>query len=400
MSANAIINAMNMIVNGFFDYAYTEEVGEPLDLNFETIKALKKLWEEEKEKIEGEMKNQLKEILPKKAKRSKKPKNAPKNPKSAYIFYCQDTRPNVKTEMPELNAKEVLKELGGRWQNTDDDTKAKYQKMAEDDKVRYAEEMKTYVPSEGEEEEKPRKKRAKKSKNAPKNASGPYIFFCKEEREIVKKEMPDLTAKEIMTELVKRWKDIKDTKKAEKYQKMAEEDKVRYTEEMKTYVPNEEEEEKSRKPRAKKDKNAPKNVRSAYMFYCEKNREAIKKKNPELKGKEITTKLAEEWKKIKDTTKANKYTKMVEEDKKRHEKEMEEYNQKKHLMVSDDEEDDEDEEEIEEEKPKSLEDVIRDIIDNFKGDTITKRSIKKILDERKVEYTKEELDAAIKKAQA
>jgi len=399
MSAIAVVNAMNMIVNGFL--AYAEEVGESRDFDLETIQGLKNLWAEEKEKIDEEMKKQVAEAFPKKT-RAKKSKNAPKNPKSAYIFYCQDERQNVKDEMPELKAKEILKELGGRWQGTGEETRAKYQKMAEDDKVRYAEEMKTYDPSQDVEEEKPRKKRAKKAKNAPKNASGPYIFFCKEEREAIKEEMPNLTAKEIMTELGKRWKDIKDTKKAEKYKKMAEEDKVRYAEEMKTYVPSEEEEEKTRKPRAKKDKNAPKNVRSAYMFYCEKNRDAIKKKNPELKGKEITAKLAEEWKKIKDTTKANKYTKMVEEDRKRHAQEMEEYNQKKHMMVSDDEDEEEElEEELEEEeKPESLGDIVRDIIDNFKGDTITKRAIKKILDERKVEYTKEELETAIKKAQA
>ena len=352
---------------------------------------------EEWNNYEKDLKELINKIVPTKVKKPKKSKNAPKNPKSAYIFYCQDERPNVKSEMPDLIAKEVLKELGGRWKGTDDDTKEKYKKMAEEDKVRYAEEMKNYDPSEDvEEEQKARKPRAKKVKNAPKNASGPYIFFCKEERENVKKEMPDLTAKEIMTELGKRWKEIKDTDEVEKYKKMAEEDKVRYTEEMKNYIPSDEEEEKTKKPRkqrAKKDKNAPKNVRSVYIFYCEKNRDSIKKKNPELKGKEITAKLSEEWKKIKDTDKAKKYTKMVEADKIRHEKEMEEYTQKKHMEVSEDEED----EELEEEE--TLEDIIRDFMDNFEGETITKKEIKKFLDDRKVEYTKEELDAAIKKSQ-
>ena len=84
---------------------------------------------------------------------------------------------------------------------------------------------------------------------------------------------------------------------------------------------------------------------------------------------------------------------MVEADKIRHEKEMEEYTQKKHMEVSEDEED----EELEEEE--TLEDIIRDFMDNFEGETITKKEIKKFLDDRKVEYTKEELDAAIKKSQ-
>ena len=402
MSAIAITNAMNMIVNGFF--AYAQEVSEERGFNFgvDTIDDLKQLWEEEKEKIDEEMKNQLKEILPAKKSRVKKSKNAPKNPKSAYIFYCQEERPNVKSEMPDLTAKEVLKELGGRWQATDEENRAKYQKMAEEDKARYAEEMKNYVPSE-DDEEKPRKKRAKKAKNSPKNASGPYIFFCKEERAKIKEEMPELAAKEIMAELGKRWKEIKDTDAVEKYKKMAEEDKERFADEMKNYVPseddeNEEKTKKTKKPRAKKPKDAPKNVRNAYMFYCEKNREIIKKKNPELKAKEITAKLAEEWKKIKDTSKAKKYTDMVEKDKKRHEKEMEEYNQKKHLEVSEDEEEAEEEEELEEE-PNKLAKIISDIMDDNFGKTITKRLIKKKLEEMKIEFTKEEFETALDKAQ-
>jgi hypothetical protein len=395
MSAN-IVNAMNMIVNGFF--AYAEEVGESKGLDLETIEGLKNLWTEEKEKIDEEMKKQVAEAFPKKT-RAKKPKNAPKNAKSAYIFYCQDERPNVKTENPDLDAKEVLKVLGGKWKEADEETKAKYQKMSEEDKIRYADEMKTYVPSEDDEEKKPRKARAKKAKNAPKNASSPYIFFCKEEREKVKDEFPEFTVKEIMAELGKRWKAIKDTDDVEKYKKMAEEDKERFADEMKSYVPSDEEE-KTRKPRVKKDKNAPKNVRSAYMFYCEKRRDVIKKKNPELKGKEITSKLSEEWKKIKDTDKAKKYLDMVEDDKKRHSKEMEEYNQKKHLLVSDDEDEDEELEEESEEKPESLENIITHIINNFKGDAITKGVIKKLLNEKKIEFTKEEFETALKKAQA
>ena len=399
MSTIAITNAMNMIVNSFF--AYAQEVSEERWFNVDAVEDLKQLWEEEKEKIDEAMKNQLKEILPAKKSRTKKSKNAPKNPKSAYVIFCQEKREEVKKANPEMPAKEIMKELGKLWKATEEEDRGEFQEKAKEDKERYTEEMKNYVPSE-DDEEKPRKKRVKKTKNAPKNASGPYIFFCKEEREKLKEEMPELSAKEIMAELGKRWKEIKETKKADKYKKMAEEDKVRYAEEMENYVPSEddenEEKKKTRKPRAKKPKDAPKNVRNAYMFYCEKNRDIIKKKNPELKAKEITAKLADEWKKIKDTSKAKKYTDMVEKDKKRHEKEMEEYNQKKHLEVSEDEEEAEEEEELEEE-PNKLAKIISDIMDDNFGKTITKRLIKKKLEEMKIEFTKEEFETALDKAQ-
>jgi hypothetical protein len=391
MSTNSIVNAITNIFDGFFAYAQSVQEERGLD----DVEGLRKLWEENKEKIEEE----IKMFLPAKKTRAKKPKNAPKNAKSAYIFYCQDERPNIKTENPNLDAKEVLKVLGGKWKEADEETKAKYQKMAEEDKTRYAEEMKNYVPSDEEDEKKSRKPRTKKPKNAPKNAKSAYIFYCQDERPNIKTENPNLDAKEVLKILGGKWKETDEETKA-KYQKMAEEDKIRYAEEMKTYVPSDEEENKPRKQRVKKDKNAPKNVRSAYMFYCEKNRDVIKKKNPELKGKEITAKLSEEWKKIKDTDKAKKYIKMVEEDKKRHANEMEEYNQKKHLIVSDEEDEEDEDEDLEEEKPESLVSIITNIIENFQGDTITKGVIKKLLNEKNIEFTKEEFEAALKKAQA
>ena len=408
MSAIAITNAMNTIVNGFFEFAMSEEVNESLDLDSKTVEKLLKLWQDKKDDIDAEMKSQVEEILPKKAKRVKKPKDAPKNPKSAYVIFCQEKRQEVKTGNPEMPAKEIMKELGKLWQETEENERAKFKVMAEDDKKRYTEEMANYVPSE-EPETKEKKKKVKKSKNAPKNASGPYIFFCKDEREIVKKEMPNLNAKEIMAELGKRWKEIKDTDAAVKYKKMAEEDKKRYAEDMEKYVPNEEEETKTKKPRAKKPKDAPKNPKSAYMFYCEKNRDAIKKKNPELKGKEITAKLADEWKKIKDTKKADKYKKMNEEDKKRYEEEMENYKEKaKHVEKDEDDEDDEDEkeeededeDEDEEEEKETPEDIVRFIIDNHEGKTLKKKHIVEELKKKGFVLEKDELNSIIARVQA
>ena len=373
----------------------------------ETRAKYQEMAKDDKERYNEEMKNYVpapdseEPEKKQKKKRAKKAKDAPKNASSPYIFFCKDERENVKTEMPELTAKEIMTELGNRWKAIKDTEKAdKYKKLAEEDKVRYAEDMKNYVPvpeGQGQEsEKKERKKRAKKAKDAPKNASSPYIFFCKDERENVKTEMPELTAKEIMTELGNRWKAIKDTEKADKYKKLAEEDKVRYTQDMKTYVPKDEDEQddeekpkKERKQRTKKPADAPKNAKTSYMFYCERNRDSIKKKNPELKGKEVTSKLAEEWNKIKETKEAKKYQKMADEDKKRYQDEMIDYKEK-HLDTNKEEEDN---------KPKDLFQIITEIIDNADVDTITKGYIKKQLKGMSIEYTKEEFEKALKKTQ-
>lgn len=48
----------------------------------------------------------------------------------------------------------------------------------------------------------------------------------------------------------------------------------------------------------KKDPNAPKRSKSAYMFFCEDKRAEVKGKNPELKMTDISKKLAELWRAI------------------------------------------------------------------------------------------------------
>ena len=152
-------------------------------------------------------------------------------------------------------------------------------------------------------------------------------------------------------------------------------------------------EKKERKQRAKKPADAPKNGKTAYMFYCQENREKLKKKEPELKGKEITTELSKEWNKIKDTAAARKYQRMANTDKERYNKEMEEYKNKAH------DEKDEFEEEEEQPKDKTLTEIISEIINEYEGDAITKKIIKKKLADIEVEYTKEEFEAALAKAQ-
>ena len=59
-------------------------------------------------------------------------------------------------------------------------------------------------------------KKAKKAKdpNAPKRQPTPYIVFSKEHRPIVKAEHPDMSSKEIMCELAKRWKALTEDEKS------------------------------------------------------------------------------------------------------------------------------------------------------------------------------------------
>lgn len=188
---------------------------------------------------------------PAKKKNTKKPKDAPKNPRTAYNFFCEQNRKRLKEEHPDASAKEITKEINIAWKLMKEEYPeevAKFQESADEDKERYIEEMKIYDPTfdptikkkrvkvsseDEEEDEKPKKEKKKKDKDAPKKARSAYIFFCSDKRESIKKKNPELKPTEITIELGAAWKKIRDTKKADKYKTMAEEDKRRYDYEMK-----------------------------------------------------------------------------------------------------------------------------------------------------------------------
>ncbi len=75
----------------------------------------------------------------KKGKKRKAPKDPmqPKRAWSAFFFFCDEFRGEVKKKNPELKIGEVAKELGHMWEKLTD--KSKYENLAQNDKHRYEE---------------------------------------------------------------------------------------------------------------------------------------------------------------------------------------------------------------------------------------------------------------------
>lgn len=86
--------------------------------------------------------------MPKTEKKEKKKKdpNAPRRPLAAYMFFCKELRETVKAENPDIGFGQIGRVLGQKWAEADAPTRKKYTDMAEKDKVRYVNEMKTYAP--------------------------------------------------------------------------------------------------------------------------------------------------------------------------------------------------------------------------------------------------------------
>lgn len=75
-----------------------------------------------------------------------------------------------------------------------------------------------------------------------------------------------------------------------------------------------------------RDPNAPKRPKSAYMIFCQENRDKIKQKNEGISTTEIMKKLGEEWGLIKNNEKKVKpFTTQAAKEKEKYQKEMENY---------------------------------------------------------------------------
>ena len=171
---------------------------------------------------------------------TKKPKADPAHPKrskSAYMFFCDENRLNIKNKNPSFKPSEITSKLGECWQllkesKDKNDVKkfAKYEKSASDDKLRYDSEMESYEPSEGHVVA----KKVEKVKGIA-GAKNAYMFFTAEMRLKLKETNPSITSAELKNEMKTRWEDLKnpDNKdELDRFKELATEDKLRWSKEV------------------------------------------------------------------------------------------------------------------------------------------------------------------------
>jgi hypothetical protein len=173
--------------------------------------------------------------------RKKKTKKAgPTRSRSAYLYFCQEMRNEIKSENPDMSPKDVTSALGARWnevkENADDIVE--YVKKAEDDKKRYNAEKADWVDVENENENVVKKAPVKK-------VSAPV------KKTAVKKVVAPVKKAPV--------KSVTST----------------------THVP------------AKKSKSL-----TPYNNYCQIERENVEAQNPKMKGPSVTKMLSESWKNL------------------------------------------------------------------------------------------------------
>eukprot|EP01052_Picozoa_sp_SAG31_P005344 SAG31_NODE_234_length_19701_cov_16.835068_2_plen_175_part_00 len=65
-----------------------------------------------------------------------------KRPKAPFMWYMLEKRAEIKANNPELKPTEIAVEIGKLWRSLEEEEKTPYLMKAEDDKLRYAREMK------------------------------------------------------------------------------------------------------------------------------------------------------------------------------------------------------------------------------------------------------------------
>ena len=220
------------------------------------------------------------------------------------------------------------------------------------------------------------KKKRRKDPNAPKQVKTAYLYFTEKERPKIIQQTPDMSPPDIMSELGARWKALSE-KNRKPYEKSSEKDKLRYDEEMKSYQPPEgydkdgygfADDIDGRKKRAKKEPGQPKNVKSAYVYFCEVTRPSLPKGTHPV---EIMKLMGEKWQKLSEDDR-KPFEEKHEKDKARYETEMKAWREGKGIAKNDGaegdlEDEEEEEEEDEEEEEEELED---DEVAAFGGDSI------------------------------
>lgn len=169
------------------------------------------------------------EDVPKKDKKTKKDKTGPKRPRSAYLYFCQDVRSQVNDDNPEMNGKEVMKELGRLWKELSDKDKIPYNELSSKDKARYEsekagtpvkepskkakrsskkQEVEPVSDVETDEVSAPKKKRSSRSKTG-------YDLFCKDMKAEMKEANPKLKGKKLKEAMASEWRDLEEDERDE-----------------------------------------------------------------------------------------------------------------------------------------------------------------------------------------
>merc|ERR1711865_1331141 len=182
--------------------------------------------------IEEESEEEVEVVVKRRKVKKWKDPSKPKRAMSSFFLYSQVERPNVKINHPEASFGDIARILSAQYKALTETQMKKWVKKAEQDKIRYQEEMKHYVPMDDPTGGK--RKKAKKDPNAPKRNMSAYFLFSVHIRPTVKIENPEAAFGDIARIISAQYKALKPDER-EGWDTKAAADKVRYQAAMEAY---------------------------------------------------------------------------------------------------------------------------------------------------------------------
>lgn len=174
-----------------------------------------------------------------------------------------------------------------------------------------------------------------KDPNKPKGCKSAYIYFTEHRRDVLTKKNEKFEFGTFASECGGLWKTMSDEEKA-CFEKLAHKDKLRYQKEMEGYSPPEYSDDSDddggrKKKKKKKDPNAPKRNISAYFFFADNVREAVKAKLADEKGEpprvtEVMKEIGARWSCCSEEDRVQ-FGEKAAKDKVRYQKQLTEYTQ-------------------------------------------------------------------------
>jgi hypothetical protein len=189
-------------------------------------------------------------------KKKLKDPNAPKHPLTSYMAFTKEKRSSMSSGDDQKN---IMVKIGQMWRETKDRTK--FDRIAEKDKKRHNEEMKTYNrPNDEDLEKLSVNKKKKKRVKAPKKPVRGYMFHRLSRK--VELKNTGLSDAEILALISTEWKEIK-LDPDNKYTKSETIDRERYSVEMKNFEKNKAPESDSEPETEEEPKSSPKTARKS-----------------------------------------------------------------------------------------------------------------------------------------
>eukprot|EP00934_Nitzschia_sp_Nitz4_P008100 Nitzschia sp. Nitz4//scaffold13_size275219//199216//200163//NITZ4_000899-RA/size275219-processed-gene-0.158-mRNA-1//-1//CDS//3329536089//8090//frame0 len=210
----------------------------------------------------------------------------PKRPVTPYILFCNEKRKVISQSGKSFAA--VSKELSEMWKSLPDSLRSRYEQQFETNKREYEDKKRAWMVECKETMGRYPPNLRNKKLHSVKRPKSAYLFFCNEQRPLIWKKHNHVST--CSKELAELWSKLTPGQR-EVYDKMAQEDKVRYQKEV---------EEHPVTPIVKKRKRKI----SAYQLFCRKTRDSlVDEKGEKLSLPQAASRLSQLWKKCDESTK-------------------------------------------------------------------------------------------------